>query len=204
MASNSLDAVFPRDHVFYQIQDGSPDHQVIQSHPFFPRWYYSWFATFSRMFPDHLDDCRLEMASAVGKRTINGSLIQAMGERWNPRSCTFWFSWGEMTLLMDEFNDIMGLLKPAGQPDDPVEQQFLINIKGVDVQEVFGQSNREQLLTSHRDRLESVHWPVRTLSQVQSLRRGWHFVLNNKRQNSACHDPMHSGISFLSKMVRIS
>jgi hypothetical protein len=140
MASNSLDAVFPRDHVFYQIQGGFPDHRVIQSHHFFPRWYYSWFTTFSRMFPDHLDDCGLEMASAVGKRTINGSLIQAMAERWNPRTCTFWFPWGEMTLLMDEFNDIMGLPEPAGRPDDPVEQQFLINIKGVDVREALARA----------------------------------------------------------------
>ena len=140
MASDSLDAVFPRDHVFYQIQDGSPDQRVIQSRPFFPRWYYSWFATFSRMFPDHLDDCGLEMASAAGKRTINGALIQAMAERWNPRTCTFWFPWGEMTLLMDEFNDIMGLPEPAGQPDDPVEQQFLINIKGVDVREALARA----------------------------------------------------------------
>jgi hypothetical protein len=74
------------------------------------------------MFSDHLDDCGLDMASAVGKQTINGSLIQAMTEWWNLRTCTFWFPWGEMTLLMDKFNDIMGLPEPAGQPEDPVEQ----------------------------------------------------------------------------------
>ena len=137
MESNSLDVVFPRDDVFYQIKDGPPDHRAIQSHFFFPRWYYSWFSTFSRMFPDHLDDCGLEKASAVGKRTINGSLIQATAERWNSHTCTFWFPWREMTLLMDEFNDIMGLPKPDGQPGDPVEKQFLINIKGVDVREAL-------------------------------------------------------------------
>ena len=136
----SLDAIFPRDHVFYQIKDGTPDLRVIQSRSFFPQWYYSWFATFSRMFPDHLDECGLEMASAVGKRTINGSLIQAMAERWNPRTCTFWFPWGEMTLLMDEFSDIMGLPEPAGQPDDLVEEQFLINVKGIDVREALARA----------------------------------------------------------------
>ena len=96
------------------------------------------------MFPDHLDDCGLEMASTVGKRTINGSLIQAMAERWNPRTCTFWFPWGEMTLLMDEFSDIMGLPEPAGQPDDPVEQQFLINIKGIDIREALARATRSR------------------------------------------------------------
>ena len=88
------------------------------------------------MFPDHLSDCGLELASAVGKLTVNGNLIHALAERWNPRTCTFWFPWGEMTLLMDEFLEIMGLLEPAGQPGDPLEQQFLINVKGLDPKDV--------------------------------------------------------------------
>ena len=98
-----------------------------------PRWYYVWFKNFSRMFSDHLSDCGLELASAVGKLTVNGNLIHALAERWNPRTCTFWFPWGEMTATDGWiFRDHGILPEPAGQPGDPLEQQFFINVKGLD------------------------------------------------------------------------
>ena len=62
-----------------------------------------------------------------------------------------------MTLLMDEFNDIMGLPEPAGQPDDPVEQQFLINIKGVDVREALARATRSR------------SWPLTKISENQFI-----------------------------------
>ena len=98
MASSQLDSVFPEGHISYEVRQGLPEHRVLSTGSFFPRWYYSWFKNFSRMFPDHLDDCGLELASAVGKQTVNGNLIHALAERWNPSTSTFWFPWGEMTV----------------------------------------------------------------------------------------------------------
>ena len=132
MASSQVDPIFPEGHISYEVRQGRPEHRALSTGTFIPRWYYSWLKSFSRMFPDHLSECGLELASAVGKQTINGNLIHAMAERWNPRTCTFWFPWGEMTVLMDEFSEIMGLPEPAGQPGDPLEHQFLINVKGLD------------------------------------------------------------------------
>ena len=132
MASSQLDSVFLEGHNSYEVRQGLPEHRVLSTGSFFPRWYYSWFKNFSRMFPDHLDDCGLELASAVGKQIVNDNLIHALAERWNPSTSTFWFPWGEVTLLMDEFSEIMGLPEPVSQPGDPLEKQFLINVKGLD------------------------------------------------------------------------
>ena len=132
MASSQVDPIFPEGHISFEVRQGRPEHRALSTGTFIPRWYYSWLKSFSRMFPDHLSECGLELASAVGKQTINGNLIHAMAERWNPRTCTFWFPWGEMTVLMDEFSEIMGLPEPAGRPSDPLEHQFLINVKGLD------------------------------------------------------------------------
>ena len=41
-----------------------------------------------------------------------------------------------MTLLMDEFSEIMRLPEPVGHLGDPLEQQFLINVKGLDPKDV--------------------------------------------------------------------
>ena len=49
---------------------------------------------------------------------------------------------------MDEFSEIMGLPEPAGQPGDPLEQQFLINVKGLDPRDALAR------LTGHRS------WPL--------------------------------------------
>ena len=136
MASSQLDSVFLKDHISYEVRQSLPEHRALSTGPFFPRWYYTWFKNFSCMFSDHLSDCGLELTSAVEKLTVNGNLIHALAERWNPRTCTFWFPWGEMTLLMDEFSEIIGLPEPAGQFGDPLEQQFLINVKGLDPKDV--------------------------------------------------------------------
>ncbi|KAF3788882.1 hypothetical protein EJ110_NYTH15405 [Nymphaea thermarum] len=64
------------------------------------------------MFPDHLEDCGLEEAVSLAIQPINGNLINAIAERWNPRTNTFWFPWGEMTITLDEFSNIMGLPEP--------------------------------------------------------------------------------------------
>ena len=130
MASSQLDSVFPEGHISYEVRQSLPEHRVLSTGSFFPRWYYSWFKNFSRIFPDHLDDCGLELASAVGKQTVNGNLIHALAERWNPSTSTFWFPWGEMTLLIDGFSKIMGLPEPAGQPGDPLEKTVLNQCQG--------------------------------------------------------------------------
>ena len=63
----------------------------------------------------------------------------------------------EMTLLMDEFSDIMRLPEPAGQRDDPVEQQFLINVKKVDVREVLARA------------IGSKSWPLTEINGSQII-----------------------------------
>ncbi|KAF3789151.1 hypothetical protein EJ110_NYTH07253 [Nymphaea thermarum] len=66
------------------------------------------------MFPDHLEDCGLKESISLAMQHINGSLVHAVAERWNPRTNTFWFPWGEMTITLDEFSSIMGLPEPKG------------------------------------------------------------------------------------------
>ena len=95
-------------HVVLNIEPSAPD-------PSFPGGTTRGSKAFLICSLDHLSECGLKLASTVGKLTVNGNLIHAMVEQWNPRTCTFWFPWGEMTLLMDEFSEIMGLLEPAGQ-----------------------------------------------------------------------------------------
>ncbi|KAF3771805.1 Serine/threonine-phosphatase 7 long form-like protein [Nymphaea thermarum] len=89
------------------------------------------------MFPDHLEDCGLEEAVSLAIQPINGNLIHAIAERWNPRTNTFWFSWGEMTITLDEFSNIMGLPEPKGDPRGPIEDQFLVNQGQVKTLEVI-------------------------------------------------------------------
>ena len=86
MASSQIDPIFLEGHISYEVRQGRPEHRALSTRTFIPRWYYSWLKTFSRMFPDHLSECGLELASAVGKQTINGNLIHAMAEQWNPRT----------------------------------------------------------------------------------------------------------------------
>ncbi|KAF3780681.1 Serine/threonine-phosphatase 7 long form-like protein [Nymphaea thermarum] len=76
---------------------------------------------------DHLEDCGLEEAISLTMQPINGNLVHAVAERWNPRTNTFWFPWGEMTITLDEFSIIMGLLELKGDPRGPIEDQFLVN-----------------------------------------------------------------------------
>ncbi|KAF3783012.1 Serine/threonine-phosphatase 7 long form-like protein [Nymphaea thermarum] len=89
------------------------------------------------MFPDHLEECGLEEAISLVMQPINGSLVHAVAERWNPRTNTFWFPWGEMTITLDEFSNIMGLPEPKGDPRGPIEDQFLVNQGQVKTLEVI-------------------------------------------------------------------
>ena len=49
-----------------------------------------------------------------------------------------------MTLLIDEFSEIMGLPEPAGQPGDPLEKQFLIHVKGLDPRDALARMTRRK------------------------------------------------------------
>ncbi|KAF3778103.1 Serine/threonine-phosphatase 7 long form-like protein [Nymphaea thermarum] len=89
------------------------------------------------MFPDHLEDCGIEEAVSLAIQPFNGSLIYAIAERRNPRTNTFWFPWGEMTITLDEFSNIMVLPKPKGDPRGPIEDQFLVNQGQVKTLEVI-------------------------------------------------------------------
>ncbi|KAF3774257.1 Serine/threonine-phosphatase 7 long form-like protein [Nymphaea thermarum] len=89
------------------------------------------------MFLDHLEECGLEEAISLAMQPINGCLVHAVAERWNLRTNTFWFTWGEMTITLDEFSNIMGLPEPKGDPRGPIEDQFLINQGQVKTLEVI-------------------------------------------------------------------
>ncbi|KAF3772528.1 hypothetical protein EJ110_NYTH51705 [Nymphaea thermarum] len=61
------------------------------------------------------------LSVSLAMQPINGNLIHEIAERWNPRTNTFWFPWGEMTNTLDEFSSIMGLPEPKGDPRGPIE-----------------------------------------------------------------------------------
>ncbi|CAN6476855.1 unnamed protein product [Victoria cruziana] len=106
------------------------------------------------MYQDHLDGCGLEEAIILSTKPVNGSLVHAVAERWNPRTSTFWFPWGEMTVTLDEFSDLMGL--PLSKEDlrGPIKSQYLINEGSVDVPDVIkrltGKRNWPMLEKNHQ------------------------------------------------------
>ncbi|KAF3773786.1 hypothetical protein EJ110_NYTH54614, partial [Nymphaea thermarum] len=111
--------------------------RIIPSGVHLPQWYLSWYPTFRCMFPDHLEECGLKEAISLAMQPINGGLVYAVAKRWNPRTNTFWFPWGEMTITLDEFSNIMGLPEPKGDPRGPIEDQFLVNQGQVKTLEVI-------------------------------------------------------------------
>ena len=113
--------IFPYDHILFGGCQGLSGLHVISNGVYLPQWYLSWYPTFRCMFPDHLEDCGLEEAVSLAMQPINGNLMHAIAERWNPRTNTFWFPWGEMTITLDEFFNIMGLPEPRGDPRGPIE-----------------------------------------------------------------------------------
>ncbi|KAF3782034.1 hypothetical protein EJ110_NYTH35284 [Nymphaea thermarum] len=84
------------------------------------------------MFLSHSEDCGLEEAVSLATQPINDSLIHAIVERWNPRTNTFWFLWGEMTITLDEFSSIMGLPEPKVTQEDQLKTNSLAT-KVVDI-----------------------------------------------------------------------
>ncbi|CAN6458821.1 unnamed protein product [Victoria cruziana] len=110
------------------------------------------------MYQDHLDGCGLEEAIILSTKPVNGALVHAMAERWNPRTFTFWFLWGEMTVTLDEFSNLMGLPLPKEDPRGPIKSQYLMNEGSVDVPEVIGK------LTGKRS------WPMLEKHHQQYIR----------------------------------
>ncbi|KAF3776837.1 hypothetical protein EJ110_NYTH30217 [Nymphaea thermarum] len=131
------ESIFPYDHILFGSCRGRSGLRIIPSGVYLPQWYLSWYPTFRCMFPDHLEDCGLEEAVSLAIQPINGNLIHAIAERWNPRTNTFLFQWGEMTITLDEFSNIMGLPEPKGDPRGPIEDQFLVNQGQVKALEVI-------------------------------------------------------------------
>ncbi|CAN6454865.1 unnamed protein product [Victoria cruziana] len=72
------------------------------------------------MYPDYLDGCGLKEAIILSIKPVNGTLVHVVAERWNPRTSTFWFLWGKMTITLDEFSYLMGLLLPNEEPRNPI------------------------------------------------------------------------------------
>ena len=203
MASSQLDSVFPEGHISYEVRQGLPEHRVLSTGSFFPRWYYSWLKNFSRMFPDHLDDCGLELASAVGKQTVNDNLIHALAERWNPSTSTFWFPWGEMTLLMDEFSEIMGLPEPVWSAWRPIGETVFDQCQGSGSPRRFSPHDRTQVLALDRGEWERICGPARNLQTVWGICGSQFLISNSSRKNPTCDGLMHCGISSLSRWTEL-
>ncbi|CAN6455639.1 unnamed protein product [Victoria cruziana] len=113
------------------------------------------------MYEDHLDGCGLEEASILSKKLVNGSLLHAVAERWNPMTSTFWFPWGEMTVTLDEFSNLMGLPLSKEDPRGPIKSQYLINDGSVDVPDVIkrltGRKNWPMLEKNHQKYIRLKH-----------------------------------------------
>ncbi|CAN6459272.1 unnamed protein product [Victoria cruziana] len=124
------------------------------------------------MYPNHLDECGLEAATILSMEPVNGTLIHAVAERWNSRTSTFWFPWGEMTITLDEFSDLMGLPLPQGEPRSPIRNQYLMNEGPVDVPEVV------RKLTGKRN------WPMSEKNNQQYIQ-----LEDLAKEYSVCIDP---------------
>ncbi|CAN6462816.1 unnamed protein product [Victoria cruziana] len=124
------------------------------------------------MYPNYLDECGLEAATILSMEPVNGALVHAVAERWNPRTSTFWFPWGEMTITLDEFSDLMGLPLPQGEPRSPIRNQYLMNEGPVDIPEVV------RKLTGKRN------WPMSEKNNQQYIQLE---VL--AKEYSMCIDP---------------
>ncbi|KAF3781210.1 hypothetical protein EJ110_NYTH31626 [Nymphaea thermarum] len=118
---------FPYDHILFGEGPERSTYISLESKPLAPEWYQSWHLTFSRMFPSYIEESGLETVAARGMQTVDGNLVHAIAERWNPRTSSFWFPWGEMTILLDEFAEILDLPTPTCDPNEPLEKQFLMN-----------------------------------------------------------------------------
>ncbi|KAF3791495.1 hypothetical protein EJ110_NYTH14360 [Nymphaea thermarum] len=92
---------FPYDHILFGEGPERSTYISLESKPLAPEWYRSWHPTFSRMFPSYFEECGLETVATRGMQSVDGNLVHAIAERWNPRTSSFWFPWGEMTILLE-------------------------------------------------------------------------------------------------------
>ncbi|KAF3787511.1 hypothetical protein EJ110_NYTH23046 [Nymphaea thermarum] len=107
---------FPYDHILFGEGPRRSTYISLESKPLAPEWYWSWHPTFSRMFPSYFEECGLETVAAGGMQSVDGNLVHAIAERWNPMTSSFWFPWEEMTILLDEFVEILDLPTPTCDP----------------------------------------------------------------------------------------
>ncbi|KAF3776992.1 hypothetical protein EJ110_NYTH47091 [Nymphaea thermarum] len=110
------------------------------------------------MFLDHLEECGLKEAINLAMQPINGSLVHAVAERWNPMTNTFWFPWGEMTITLDEFSSIMGLPEPKDSIEGCVFTLQAWFYKHVEPQSCHFQNTDSQLssMEHYRRKMEGV------------------------------------------------
>ncbi|KAF3773382.1 hypothetical protein EJ110_NYTH55308 [Nymphaea thermarum] len=127
MYSFQRGVTFPYDHILFGEGPELSTYISFESKPLAPEWYRTWHPTFSRMFPSYFEKCGLETVAAGGMQSVDGNLVHAIAERWNPRTSSLWFPWEEMTILLDEFAEILDLPTPTCDPNDLLEKQFLMN-----------------------------------------------------------------------------
>ncbi|CAN6462980.1 unnamed protein product [Victoria cruziana] len=149
-----MNPVFPEEHILFGSYPDQLGPKILPSGILLPEWYLSWLSNHKNMYQDHLDGCGLEEAIILSTKPVNGSLVHAVAERWNPRTSTFWFPWGEMTVTLDEFSDLMGLPLSKEDPRGPIKSQYLINEGSVDVPDVIrrltGKRNWPMLEKNHQ------------------------------------------------------
>ncbi|CAN6472327.1 unnamed protein product [Victoria cruziana] len=136
MNSPVQNPVYPKDHILFGSCPGQSGLKVLPTGVLLPEWYLSWLSNHNNIYPNHLDECGLEAATILSMEPVIGALVDAVAEWWNPRTSTFWFPWGKMTITLDEFSDLMGLPLPQGEPRSPIRNQYLMNEGPVNVPEV--------------------------------------------------------------------
>ncbi|KAF3795449.1 hypothetical protein EJ110_NYTH04714 [Nymphaea thermarum] len=116
---------FPYDHILFGEGPERSTYISLESKPLAPEWYRTWHPTFSQMFPSYFEECGLETVAVGGMQSVDENLVHAIAERWNPRTSSFWFPWGEMIILLDEFAEILDLPTPTCDPNDLLENNAL-------------------------------------------------------------------------------
>ncbi|KAF3783427.1 hypothetical protein EJ110_NYTH27687 [Nymphaea thermarum] len=196
MYSFQRGVTFSYDHILFG--EGPDTYISLESKPLAPEWYRSWHPTFSRMFPSYIEECGLEAVAAGGMQIVDGNLVHAIAERWNPRTSSFWFPWGEMTILLDEFAEILDLPTPTCDPNETLEKQFLMNPTKGPPRYTHHPHGRTTLLGpyfitdycadrcmrqfSQRQKMVSVHTPIRAIPEFDLNSPQWTAVFAVARQ----------------------
>ena len=97
----------------------------------------------------------------------------------------------------------MGLPEPAGQPGDPLEKQFLINVKGLDPKDALARMTGRKSWPLIEGGWKWICGPARNLQTVWDICGSQLVVQDSSRKNSACDGSVHCGIRSLSRWTEL-